>query len=109
MTSAGLATNCKPTIGFHSKTSAIVALRESGMSWSQIDKSLGLSPGAAASLVTKAKKRQEKAVRLFEMPANLWLDLERAAVRRNMQVNDFARKILIRVVVDKLYAAILDD
>ena len=110
MTSASLATNCKPVLGFSSKGAACIALKAEGYTWTQVAKLVGMRDGrAASSLVHRTRKRAEASVRTLELGGNVFLDLEREARRRNRSANQLALDILHRVILDKLYAAVLDE
>lgn len=109
MPSASLATNCKPMLGFSSKSAAIAALRDDGYTWGEIGRLLGMKARACSSLYWKMQKRATLGERMLTLQGNMFLDLEREARRRGQDVNRFAETLLMRIVTDKLYAAILDD
>lgn len=103
-----LATNSKPCLGFKSKGAAIISLREQGMTHTEIGRILDMSPRAVSSLFCRTKQRMVRSARAIHISANLFLDLEREAQRRGMDVDVFARKLLETIVVDKLYSAVMD-
>lgn len=109
MTSASLATNCKPTLGYETKSAAVIAMRAEGLTFGQIGKRLNMPSRAASSMYHRTVKRLQRAVRTVELQGNVFLDLEREAVARGMTAGEFAEELLKRIVIDKLYAAVLDE
>lgn len=108
MASASLATNCKPCLGYSSKTAAVIALRAEGLTWTQVGARVGMTGRQASSLAFKYNQRNQKTIRTIELTSLIHTDLEREAHRRGLQANELAHKLLYHVVVDKLYSAVLD-
>lgn len=84
-------------------------MRAEGLTFGQIGKRLNMPSRAASSMYHRTVKRLQRAVRTVELQGNVFLDLEREAIARGMSPSDLAKELLNRIVIDKLYGAVLDD
>lgn len=107
-TSASLATNCKPTLGYTSRSAAAIALKAEGLTWGQVGAKLGITGRQASSLAHRAQQRAQRAVRVIEVPHNVMLDLERAAKKRGVLAGQLAVDLLRIIATDNLFGAMLD-
>lgn len=98
----------KPVLGYASTGAAIIALREQGLKYREIGDMLGMPADACSSLCVKTKQRASRSVRTVKVAGNLFLDLESEASRRGTTASELAQDLLETVVMDKLYAAVLD-
>jgi len=89
-----------------SKSAAILAMKQRGLTEGQIAKRLGIKPNTVSSMAVRAKRRQKRPVALAE---NVMLDLERAALRRGLTPHQLADRLLTEIVVANLIDAVLDD
>ena len=102
-------TCCVPTLGYASKGAAILALRKEGKTHGEIGRMLGMPPRAVSSLACRARQNAERTKRIVRLDGNVFLDLERAARKRNMSAIDLAERLLYAIVTENLYDAVLDE
>ena len=103
-----------PTLGYRSKSEAAAALREQGLSHSEIGCRLDVAKGTVGALISTAK-RGRRSLRGPNKPLTLtlnaatWQALEPAAVLRGVSIERLAGRLLAHVAADQLVNAILDD
>lgn len=95
----------KPSLGYPSRTEAVLALRAQGIPQRAIAARLRISPSTVSALECAARKRS--ANRQIALPLNLWLDLHREAVARNTSIDSLTTALLSTIIYDKLFNAIL--
>lgn len=105
-----------PSLGYRSRTEAVLALREQGHSTKQIARQVGISESNVTALeATKARRMRAappaatllgRAVVLHE---DILKQLRRPAARRGLSANELARLIVETVVSSGLIDAVLDD
>ena len=101
-------TNKKLTLGFDTKSEAISYLKAQGKTYGEIGALLGMEPKQASALLTAYRKRAKRLKQNVEINRNIWLDIEREAVKRGMTTSELTEKLLAVIVADKLFGALLD-
>lgn len=96
-----------PTLGYPSRTEAILALTSQGLSDRQIAERLGMTKGGVSGL--KSKWRTVRKNLPIKIPAYVRADLVREADRRGVSVDNLVGSLLRVVCSDRLFAALLDD
>ena len=111
----------KATLGFPSRTAAIVALRNDGVCIAEIARRIGIEPKTVTALEASAarasaRNRHVRIPQIDRVPAAVWslpsdalMELRPHAKRRNMTAYDLARDIVCRVIDDGLVDAVMDD
>lgn len=106
----------KPTLGYATRTDAVVALRGLGLDTQQIADKCGISPStvtaleySAARSKARAKLPSEQQGRAVVFPVDVLSSLRRPALLRGVTPNELARRIVEAVVDDGLIDAVLDD
>src|SRR3546814_6785472 len=107
-----------PTLGYHSKQAAIVALVEQGLPNSVIAERLGMNGRDFASAKSRALKRMGRRPRDWgrigqawqvRLPARLVEEIMPHAEARGCTPNELARRIVEAAIDHDLVAAVLDD
>jgi hypothetical protein len=101
----------KPTLGYASRTDAVLALRAAGKSYAQISALTGMSENSAKVLKWRAGKAAPRAdgmVRTITIAADVLLALRPEALKRHMRSDQLVRRLLDAIVADALVPAILD-
>lgn len=96
----------QPTLGYPSKSAAIIGLRREGLTEREISVKLGIKPNTVTSMECRARQR-EKA--LLKIDRNIYEDLRRVAWKRGITPEILGAKLLTVIVADGLIDAILDD
>lgn len=103
----------KPTLGYRSRTDAVLALRRDGLTDREIADRIGIPAKNVASLAIisgKARLRPaEQFGRTVLFPIDILERLGPAAVARGITVNELARRIVEVAVDERLVDSILDD
>lgn len=110
----------KPTLGYPSRTEAVVALSRQGLTNREIARRIGDAEGIDFSEATvgalkckggvrSGRRAPRNADRTVLFPAELLDALGPHAERRRCSANELARRIVEAVVDDELVAAVLDD
>ena len=104
----------KQTLGYPSRTKAVLALRSMGMNTRQIAVAIGIDPKTVsaleASAVRSRKERPERERgRAILLPLDVFIGLGPAAAKRNISPAALARLIVETVVDEKMIEAVLDD
>lgn len=106
----------KTTLGYGSRTEAVMALRSQGLQISQIASRIGISPSTVSALEcsalrSKARSRlpEEQLGRMILVPVDILNSMRRASSKRGMSPNQLARLIVEAVVDGNLIDAVLDD
>ncbi len=103
----------KPTLGYPSRTAAVVALRASGRSSHEIANAIGITTATVAALEHSAGRRPRRPAeahgRTVLFPTDILEALRPHAVAREISPNELARRIVDTVVDEGLIDAVLDD
>lgn len=106
----------KPTLGYPTRTAAVLALRNQRMSTSEIARAIGINESTVTALEHSAGRRRGRAPRRHEelcrtvlFPVDVLDVLGPHAARRNMHPNRLARLIVETVVDENMIDAVLDD
>lgn len=106
----------KPTLGFPSRTDAVIALRAQGLSSREISEQIGISTATITALEHSAGRSERRKRRPAEehgrtvlFPTDVLNALAPHAARRGMHINALARLIVETVVDDEMVDAVLDD
>jgi hypothetical protein len=106
---------CKPTLGYPSRTEAVLALRAQRLSTREISNRIGIPESTVTALEhsagksKRAPRRHEELCRTVLFPVDILDRLARHAAARNMHPNRLARLIVETVVDDDMVDAVLDD
>lgn len=105
----------KATLGYPSRTDAVLALRRERLSTNQIAARIGIEPKTVTALehsAGRAKRRPRPAEQLGRtvlFSADILDALGPAAAKRGVHPNALARRIVEEVVDGDLVDAVLDD
>lgn len=104
----------KPTLGYASRTDAVLALRAKGLSNVLIAERIGISPSTVGALICSHERyRQPRPAeangRTVVVPVDVLDALMVHAARRGISVNELVRRIVETAADDDLVDAILDD
>ncbi|MCG8357628.1 MAG: hypothetical protein MI920_18850 [Kiloniellales bacterium] len=104
----------KPTLGYESRTAAVIDLRGRGLSYHEIAARIGVPPKTVAALESSAgrarhRRPSEANGRTVVFPVDLLERLGPHAAARNVTVNELARRIVDTVIDEDLVPAVLDD
>jgi len=106
----------KPTLGYPSRTEAVLALRGKGLDTSEIAESIGIEIKTVVALECSAarsarrhKRPSEQQGRTIVFPVDVLGSLRPHAQARGITVNKMVRDIVAAVADDELVDAILDD
>lgn len=97
-----------PTAGYPSRTAAMLALADEGLSEAEIALRLGVAPHRVRYVISGAYARQRDR-RAFALPAPTYGLYRRAAERRGLTAPELIQEILEVVARDGMVDAILDD
>lgn len=101
----------KPTLGYPSRTAAILALRAKGFTNQEIAEQIGIQPCTVGALLTSyrhtAAARQGR--RTVQVGADLYGELRLQAARRGIAADELIQRIIDAVLAAKLVDAVLDD
>ena len=101
----------KPTLGYPSRTAAVLAMRGEGMTMAAIAERIGISVQTVSALEHSAHWRRGTSgqQRTVVFPVEVLDQLIRPAADRGIGANELARRIVEAVVDDGLIDAVLDD
>jgi hypothetical protein len=105
----------KPTLGYASRTEAVMALRGQRLSTVVIAHRLGIDTKTVTALEHSAGRQKrrprpaEELGRTVLFPIDVLDALAPYAARRGMHVNQLARRIVEQVVDDGIVDAVMDD
>lgn len=98
------------TLGYKSRTEAILALREDGKSTEEIAAAVGKKPAQVINIELAAQRRKARNTGLrLELPEHLLPRLAPHAIRRRMTARGLAFRLLETALEADLVDAILDD
>ena len=101
-----------PTLGYPTRTAAVQALAANGLHTSEIARRIGIEEKSVSALLCSARRSKrpaEKNGRTVLFPIDILNALRIAAAKRNISVNELARRIVEAVADDGLIDAVLDD
>jgi hypothetical protein len=106
----------KPCLGFSSRTEAVFALREQGLSTEAIARKIGITANQVISLESSAKRcerRADRSAALMDaallLPPRLIYALAPHADRRGVKPAMLAFTIIETVIAESMVDAVLDD
>jgi hypothetical protein len=105
----------KPTLGYASRTDAVLALRASGLNTRQIATRIGIEESTVTALEHSAGRPKrvprpaEQMGRTILFPRDILDSLGPAAARRGIHPNSLARLIVETVLEEGLIDSVLDD
>jgi len=108
--------SAKPTLGFSSRTDAVISMRRQGLTTKEIADRIGIGENTVTALEHSAGRSQRRALRPAEQmgrtvlfPADILDALGPYAAKRGMHPNSLARMIVSTAVEEMLVDSILDD
>jgi len=106
----------KRTLGYATRTAAVMALRGQGLSTAAIAEWIGIEPKTVAALEASAARSKARARlpaeeqgRLVPFPIDVLNQLRRPAEKRRIHPNQLAQLIIEAVIDGNLVDAVLDD
>lgn len=101
----------KPTLGYPSRTAAVVALRGQRLGTTEIAARIGIEPKTVIALEVSASRSKTRAEgsRTVLFSIDLLDRLSPHAARRGVSANTLARQIVETVLDDGIVDAVLDD
>jgi hypothetical protein len=105
----------KPTLGYPSRTAAVVAMRNEGATTGEIATAIGISRALVAGLEHSAgrakglRRDPQELCRTVLFPLDVLAALRPAAAARGIHPNHLARLIVETVVDESMIDAVLDD
>lgn len=102
----------KPTLGYPSRTEAVLALRRDKLPTSAIAARIGIEPKTVVALEASASRSRvlvSEGYRTIIFSPDVLRRLRPAAAQRDVTVNELVRRIVDAVVDDGLVEAVLDD
>ncbi len=103
-----------PTLGYATRTEAVMALTAKGVPARTIADRIGITTGTVAALRhSGARKRRPRKSEIYGrtvvMPVDVLEALRPHALARKISPNELARRIVASVVDDDIVTAVLDD
>jgi hypothetical protein len=103
----------KPTLGYPSRTDAVLALQGDGLCDREIARRIGIEISTVAALAHSAGRRRrrpsEEYGRTVVFPTDVLDALKPHAAGRGISANELARRIVCTAVDEEMIDAILDD
>lgn len=105
----------KPTLGYPSRTDAVLGLRQDGFSTAAIAAKLGVKVSTIYALECSSQRpkrmlRETEAMgRTIVIPIDVLDELQPHAARRGIHVNKLVRLIVEQVADENMVDAVLDD
>ncbi len=101
----------KPTLGYPTRTDAVIALRKLNMTDVQIAEQLGIHPNTVSALIHshKRKRQADELQRTVRVDIDAIEQLRPAAEARGIQPNELIRRLVATIADEGLTDAILDD
>lgn len=101
-----------PTLGYPTRTDAVLALRAGGMSTNEIAAALGITPNCVTAVEACARRARtlvQMGNRTILFSAEVLGRLAVHASRRGITTNELARRIVETALDDDMIDAVLDD
>lgn len=101
----------KPTLGFATRTDAVLALRRQSLSTKEIAERIGIEHKAVTALESSAGRSRSRTeeCRTVLFAVELLDQCRPHAARRGITANELARRIVEAAIEDKMVDAVLDD
>lgn len=102
----------KPTLGYPSRTAAVMALRKKGMTDAAIAERMGIDINAVSALAAsgrRAKRPAEVQGKTVVFPIDILDRLRPHADRRGISCNELARRLIETAIDEGMIDAVLDD
>lgn len=99
--------SCKPTLGYRSRTEAVLALRDQGLTTGEIAKKIGIPDARVGALEAAARRRGAGSSIRFARDELAPLKPDAAA--RGIAVEDLVRRLVTTIGREKMVDAVLDD
>lgn len=105
----------KPTIGFSTRTEAVLALRAAGKTTQEISSEIGIEPKSVRALEASAAKTIKRCQpgamggRTVLLPVEVLNRMRRPSAARGLDPHELALRIVSTVVMADLVDAVLDD
>lgn len=104
----------KPTLGFASRTDAVIGLRRQGLTTRAIAEKIGIRESTVSALEHSARKGRpgrpsEEHGRTVLFPIDVLNSLSPHAARRNIHVNSLVRRLIECIVDDNIVDAVMGD
>jgi hypothetical protein len=102
----------KPTLGFSSRTEAVLAMRQRALTTEAIASLIGIEPKTVIALeISAARCRQivREGAKTVLLPPDLIARLRPHAARRDLSVGSLVRQLIESALDDNLIDAVLDD
>ena len=109
-----------PTLGYRSRTDAVLALRAGGMTTREIADAIGIEPNSVTALEASAKRRSGERITQLHSAAepdrrtvvfarDVLSRLRLHASRRGITPNELIRRLVETALDDDMIDAVLDD
>jgi hypothetical protein len=101
-----------PTLGYPSRTAAVLALRSNGMSTEAIAARIGIEEKTVLALEASGKRSRQLVADgggTILLPPDIMVRLRRVAAHRTMSAGELARRIIEVVLDDGIVDAVLDE
>lgn len=101
----------KPTLGYASRTDAVVALRAQHLSTAEIGARIGIEQKTVVALELSASRsqRRSQSCRTVLVPVDVLALLSPHAARRGINANQLIRRLIEAIIDDDMVDAVLDD
>ncbi|MDX3971129.1 MAG: hypothetical protein QHD01_31675 [Bradyrhizobium sp.] len=101
----------KPTLGYASRTDAVIGLRAQNLSTKEIAARIGIEQRTVVALELSAARshRRVQSCRTVLVPVDILAALGPHAAKRGIAVNELIRRLIDACVDDKIVDAVLDD
>ena len=101
----------KPTLGYASRTDAVIGLRSQHLSTAAIAAQIGIDRKTVVALELSASRSRKRvqSCRTVLFPIDVLAKLSAHAAKRGIAVNEIARRIVETVIDDGIVDAVLDD
>lgn len=97
----------KPSLGYRSRTDAVIALRAEGLSTNAIAERLAISANVVTALASS--RARSKGNRTVLLPVEVLDRLKAPACRRSITANELVRQLVETIIDDDMLDAVLDD
>lgn len=100
-----------PTLGYPSRTAAVLALRATGLSTKLIAERVGIAYSSVVALECSAARGKQRSTQntTTVFPNEVRVLAAPHAARRNISINELFRRIVEHVIEDGMVDAVLDD
>jgi hypothetical protein len=101
----------KPTLGYASRTDAVIGLRSQHLSTEDIAARIGIEKRTVVALELSAarSRRRPQSCRTVLIPVDVLASLSPHAAKRGIAPNELIRRLIEACIDDKIIDAVLDD